>query len=259
MKKSLFMKNVEDFCKTEMNAVFKNTRLIKAIVETTSELSNDALFHFRENGLSFQALDSSHIALSMLHINEEDFHLYSLQESISIGVSLCNLLKILKCSCNDMISFGYENDCKFLIQMSEQHKTMRFELNTMDIDQESLEAPSTVYPCTFELSSEKLKQVINDIYSLGSECSITIRDHKMIVSVEGDIGKVTTEIENVPVTENVAETRFSTKHLHTIVKAYGLSDNVILSISEDMPLLLKYPFGHASYLQFYLAPKMKTE
>jgi len=38
-----------------------------------------------------------------------------------------------------------------------------------------------------------------------------------------------------------------------------LSDQVMLGLSENMPLLVEYKMGDAGYIRFYLAPKMTEE
>jgi hypothetical protein len=50
---------------------------------------------------------------------------------------------------------------------------------------------------------------------------------------------------------------FSLKYLINFCKASGLSHQVKLCLSSEVPLLVEYGF-EASYLRFYLAPKVKT-
>ena len=64
--------------------------------------------------------------------------------------------------------------------------------------------------------------------------------------------------ENVEIdlSEPVALT-FSLKYLVNFCKASGLSDNVKLSLSSEVPLLVEYGLANNSYLRFYLAPKVR--
>jgi len=58
-------------------------------------------------------------------------------------------------------------------------------------------------------------------------------------------------------TEPVALT-FSLKYLVNFCKAAGLSGQVKLCLSNEVPLLVEYGLANNSYLRFYLAPKVST-
>lgn len=86
-------------------------------------------------------------------------------------------------------------------------------------------------------------------------------------SCQGDIGSGSVQLrqhtnvdkpgENVEIdlSEPVSLT-FSLKYLVNFCKASGLSDNVRLSLSSEVPLLVEYQLQSNSYLRFYLAPKV---
>lgn len=86
-------------------------------------------------------------------------------------------------------------------------------------------------------------------------------------SAQGDIGSgaVTlrshTDVEHpdnnveIDLSEPVALT-FSLKYLVNFCKATGLSAQVKLCLSSEVPLLVEYALSNNSYLRFYLAPKV---
>lgn len=89
-------------------------------------------------------------------------------------------------------------------------------------------------------------------------------------SCQGDIGNgaVTirqyTDVEHpersttIRLSEPVALT-FSLKYLVNFCKASALSDKVILSLSQEVPLQVEYSLGSGTgHLRFYLAPKVCT-
>lgn len=77
--------------------------------------------------------------------------------------------------------------------------------------------------------------------------SVSLRQH---TNVE-DEGK---NVE-INLSEPVALT-FSLKYLVNFCKASGLSDQVKLCLSNEVPLLVEYALANNSYLRFYLAPKV---
>lgn len=88
-------------------------------------------------------------------------------------------------------------------------------------------------------------------------------------SCNGDIGsgsvqlRTNTDMENpkntvaIEMNEPVSLT-FSLKYLVNFCKASGLSDEVKLQLSPDVPLLVEYPLLENSHLRFYLAPKVSV-
>lgn len=52
---------------------------------------------------------------------------------------------------------------------------------------------------------------------------------------------------------------FSLPFLNSFNKAAGLSDQVTLKLSENIPLAVEFKMGQLGHLQFYLAPKLSDE
>jgi proliferating cell nuclear antigen len=77
--------------------------------------------------------------------------------------------------------------------------------------------------------------------------SVTLRQHTDVEHEEKNV--------EISLTEPVALT-FSLKYLVNFCKASGLSGQVKLCLSNEVPLLVEYGLANNSYLRFYLAPKV---
>ena len=97
---------------------------------------------------------------------------------------------------------------------------------------------------TIEASKDGIKFSCNGDIGNGS---VTLRQ-------QGDIAKPDTNIE-IELTEPVSLT-FSLKYLTNFCKASGLSNQVKICLSNEIPLLVEYSLSGSSYLRFYLAPKV---
>lgn len=75
--------------------------LLKKIVESVRELVTDANLDCSESGISMQAMDSSHVSLCTLMIREDGFQHFRCDRSLSLGLSLTNISKILKGAANE--------------------------------------------------------------------------------------------------------------------------------------------------------------
>jgi hypothetical protein len=78
--------------------------------------------------------------------------------------------------------------------------------------------------------------------------SVSLRPH---TNVEDEAQNI-----EISLSEPVALT-FSLKYLVNFCKASGLSSQVKLCLSNEVPLLVEYALANNSYLRFYLAPKVR--
>jgi proliferating cell nuclear antigen len=62
----------------------------------------------------------------------------------------------------------------------------------------------------------------------------------------------------IDLNQNVCLT-FSAKYLSNFTKATSLSSDVVLSMSNEVPLMVEYKIGESGSLRYYLAPKIGDE
>lgn len=77
--------------------------------------------------------------------------------------------------------------------------------------------------------------------------AVTVRPHSNVDKPEMNV--------EIQLTEPVILT-FSLKYLVNFCKATGLSNSVMLRLSNEVPLLVEYGLAGSSYLRYYLAPKV---
>jgi proliferating cell nuclear antigen len=72
--------------------------LLKKVVDAIKELCTEVNWEVSSQGLSMQAMDSSHVCLVALTILKEGFQHYRCDRPLTLGINLANLAKILKCA-----------------------------------------------------------------------------------------------------------------------------------------------------------------
>ena len=76
--------------------------LLKKLIESIKDLVTDINLEITATGISLQAMDSSHVALVTLNLSSEGFEEYRCDKnSLTLGISIANLSKIMKCGGND--------------------------------------------------------------------------------------------------------------------------------------------------------------
>ena len=78
-------------------------RLLKQVLEAIKDLVTDANFDCAATGFSLQAMDSSHVSLVSLMLRSDGFDHFRCDRSLSMGMNLNNVAKMLKCAGNDDI------------------------------------------------------------------------------------------------------------------------------------------------------------
>jgi len=75
--------------------------LLKKILESLKDLVTDANFDCSPTGVALQAMDSSHVSLVSMLLQQEGFEKYRCDRGIQLGINLNSMSKILKCAGND--------------------------------------------------------------------------------------------------------------------------------------------------------------
>ena len=100
--------------------------LIKKLIDAIKDLVSDINLDISAIGISLQAMDSSHVALVTLNLSAEGFEEYRCDKSMTLGISIANLAKVLRCggnedsltlSCEDepsKLKIRFENNSKFI-------------------------------------------------------------------------------------------------------------------------------------------------
>ncbi|CAM9146069.1 unnamed protein product [Choristocarpus tenellus] len=248
--------------------------LLKKIVESIRELVTDANLDCSESGISMQAMDSSHVSLCALKLRNDGFDHFRCDRSLSLGLSMANISKLLKCAGNeDTVTLKAEDSADTLTMMFEspsQDRISDFELKLMDIDSEHLGIPKTEYNCTIQMPSAEFARIVKDMSVIGETCTIACDKEGVKFSVAGDLGKgnimlrnntsVDKEEDRVTVTmEEPVTLMFALRYLLLFTKATPLGPTVTISMTLDNPVVIEYPIDTFGFVRYYLAPKIDDE
>jgi proliferating cell nuclear antigen len=246
--------------------------LIK-LVEAIKDLVVNANLDISSSGISLQAMDTSHVSLVALHMPPKLFQHFYVERNTSIGLCLQSVSKVLKCAGNnDMITLKAEEKAENLHLIFENPKQTTFShfaLRLLDLDAEHLGIPDQEYQATVHLSAIEFQGIVRDLGQIGDTVKITISKEGVRFQVDGTLGQGSLHCkpnpsenvrENVHVhCEGVVSLTFALRYLGFFIKATPMSEQVILRMSPDVPLVVEYKLGSAQdtgSLRFYLAPKI---
>ena len=84
-----------------LEARLSEALVLKKILDAVKELVSDANFDCTDSGISLQAMDNSHVALVTFLLRAEGFENYRCDRSLSLGINVVSLSKIVKTAAND--------------------------------------------------------------------------------------------------------------------------------------------------------------
>mmetsp|Transcript_12205 Transcript_12205/g.26372 ORF Transcript_12205/g.26372 Transcript_12205/m.26372 type:complete len:261 (-) Transcript_12205:337-1119(-) len=249
--------------------------MLKKIIESMKDLVNEANFDCSSTGISVQAMDSSHVSLVALLLRSEGFDHFRCDRSISLGINLLSMAKVLKCCNNDDIVTLKSDDngdtMTFMFENSNQDRISDFELKLMDIDSEHLGIPDTDYKCSVQMPASEFQRMCRDLAILGDTATISVTKEGVKFSVSGEMGSGNMTIRqqssvdtkdddqvNIEMDEPVS-LNFALRYLNFFTKATPLSGSVILQLSKDVPLVVEYRIEELGHIRYYLAPKIEDE
>jgi proliferating cell nuclear antigen len=255
-------------------AVIEKASLLKKIVDAVKELSKEVSLICDEKGIHLRVMDSSHVSLTDLQMNEAAFLDYRCDCRKVLGVNLEHLKKIFSlCNNEDKLTMKCEDDGSHIMFVFEgiDERISRFELKLLDIECEELGVPDGTPKCTVKMPAADLQKILRDFQNFGETTNISVTKAGVTFETKGDIGKGDVTVKprdsekeadrvEVSCTEPV-QADFSTRYLNFFTKATSLSSAVTLHLSDDTPLQMKYELesDESGFLCFYLAPKVEAD
>ncbi|KAJ3327533.1 proliferating cell nuclear antigen, partial [Blyttiomyces sp. JEL0837] len=258
-----------------LEATIQQAATLKKALDAVKELITDANFDCTESGIALQAMDNSHVALVALLLRNTGFDPYRCDQSLSLGINIVSLSKILRCANNDdSITLRADTGVDTLSLLFESKKGDRiseYDLKLMDIDSEHLGIPDTPYEAVVKMPSAEFARICRDMQILSESIVIDVTKDGIKFSASGDLGNGSVFIKNgssidddedstttINLTSPVSCT-YSLKYLINFTKATPLSNSVILSLTNEVPILVEYKASEVGHIRYYLAPKIGDE
>jgi len=244
--------------------------VLKKIVEALRDLVTEVNLDCTAEGISLQAMDSSHVALVTFHLRAADFEEFHCEQHHTLGLSLGNWLKVIKCAENDdRVTLRTDNSgstLTFIFEGKSDEKVSEFQLNLLTIDSEHLGIPEQEYSAVITMSSSQFARICREMSQLSDTLIIDVDKQRVKFSVSGDAGEGAVTLKHkdtgndktiIEVAERVCMS-FALRYLNLFNKAATLGELLYLSLSPDLPLVVHFEF-ELGEMKYFLAPKISDE
>jgi proliferating cell nuclear antigen len=243
-----------------MKAKCSNNHL-KAVVESIKPIVDEAVFTATSEGITFRAMDASHVSLLDISWKRDGFLEYECNEEVTFGVRIDELLKLLRRIEKDTQVEISIADGEMQITTSEGKRTRNYKLKLLDASKSEAPVPKLSFNTRVTMLYDALVDALKDIDVISSVVEIYTNEAMIKFSGKGDTGDaevVYWQDENTSIEmfneAKESKTAYSLEYLLQMLNAVD-ADNVILEYSSKMPLRLQFLLPFRCDMQYYLAPR----
>jgi proliferating cell nuclear antigen len=256
--------------KPEDYAIFIQTiqgQTIRTLIEAIEMILPEENIKFTPSGLSMLAMDATQTLIVNLNLYAHRFEVYHCAKPITVGVSIINLLKIMKTVGNIHTLTIYMNhdDDHLYIRIDNPDKKIRdlFRVNLLDLDRYTLDIPNETFPSIIMMPSIDFQKFVRDMSHIGEYVVITSVGDMLSMKVEGDFAqqeKIFGGNEGCldflkQTSEEIVQGEFNLRCLVMFSRCTNLCSNIEICLKNDYPLVIRYQVSNLGEIKLALAPK----
>ncbi|MHB8568147.1 MAG: proliferating cell nuclear antigen (pcna) [Nitrososphaerales archaeon] len=242
----------------------------KAVTASIQTLVEEATFEVTNEGITFRAMDPSHVALVDLFWPSADFQKFECSKPDRFTVRMEDFAKLIKrAESKDSLEVSRQSGDSLSVKLSNGYKR-EFELHLIESSQTNTPLPKLNYDAKFTTSEPAFDRILNDVSAISNHISIEAYHDRVQFSGKGDTGKASVTLEKKSgdsaksdlqslSAEKESKSTYSIEYLLKITKAAGsASDSINFEYSSKMPLRIEFKLGENSKgrIFFYLAPRV---
>jgi proliferating cell nuclear antigen len=236
-------------------------RAISAAVKTLVE---EATFDANSEGLTFRAMDPSHVALVDLSFPNSSFLAYECDKPFRFSLRVEDLVKLVgRSETKDSVEMASTEEDSIKVKFSNGYKR-EFEVHLIESSSGAAPLPKLEFDARATLTKAIFEKVLGDVSVVSDQVSVTATKDRLVFSGKSDIGKAEIGLEksDADVLEMVvnAESKatYSIDYLLSITKATGAtSDSLVAEFSTRKPIRLQFRLNdQGAMIHYYLAPRV---
>ncbi|NJE25230.1 DNA polymerase sliding clamp [Thermococcus sp. MV5] len=243
--------------------VFDGAKEFAGLIDTASNLIDEAAFKVTEEGISMRAMDPSRVVLIDLNLPADIFSKYDIDGEETVGVNMDHFKKILKRGKGKEILVLKKGEENFLEIILEGTAKRTFRLPLIEVEELELELPELPFTARAMVLGEVLKEAVKDASLVSDSIKFLAKENEFVMKAEGETQeveiKLTLEDEGLLDLNVEEETKsaYGVSYLADMVKGIGKADEVVLKFGNEMPLQMDYPIRDEGRLTFLLAPRVE--
>jgi proliferating cell nuclear antigen len=239
----------------------------KAVAAAIKTLVEEATFEASTEGLSFRAMDPSHVALVDLTWPNSAWERFESEKPYKFSLRVEDLVKLIgRSETRDSVEISSSEEDNILIRFQNGYKR-EFTIHLIESSSGPAPLPKLEFDTKATLTKSIFERVLGDISAVADQVTIEAVKDKLSFSGKSDIGKASISLEkndaDVLGLEVKAETKatYSADYLINITKTAGsASDTLVMEYSSRKPIKLSFRLNdQGAALTFFLAPRVSSD
>lgn len=237
---------------------------ISQVLKTLSSLVEEATFTFNEEGVSFRAMDCSHVALIDMALPNSIFEKYEIENEVKIAVRVDEAIKVINLfELKSTVRLSHNDHILNIHNNSESYKIRTIEENKSETPLPRLPYDSIVQfdKSTLVSVADFIKQ-LKKIETISSYVTFETTNNFFNLSGKGDVGdvEITNERGQVTIKKNCqnSNSTYSLEYLIPFLKSLQKDRSIEISYTTLKPLRIRTDLGGSSFIDFYLAPRVES-
>lgn len=242
-----------------------DTDLMRNSIPIIAEIIDEGIFKFDKDGISLISPDRTMVSVVDFKILSSAFEEYDLQEPENLGLSLNNLVSVMKRATNEdkiILEYSGKNRLKIILQGS---GTRTFQIPIIDVSVEKPPLDQLNFGAKIELESKIVEQGISDAEVIGDSVILEaspglfkMRSKGDTTSMELEMMKDSNGILGIEVDKQI-RAQYPLEYLKKMIKANKIAKQVTLEFGTDYPIRLSFKQIDKLQLNFILAPRVIEE
>ena len=236
----------------------------KAVASLISTLVDEATFEVTSEGISFRAMDPSHVAMLDLFWPNSGFERFECDGEVKFTIRINEFNKILKRSGkNDEVELRSEEE-GLTVKLEGKYRRA-FKLHFIESTYAPARSPKFSFKAKCLVDIATFRDILKDIGIVSDHVTIEARKGELLFIGKGETGTAKVElVEGQPELkelsiEEESRSTYSIKFISDVTNpASKLTDETSMEFSSRLPLKLGFKLGDTGgKVDFYLAPRLE--
>ena len=234
-----------------------------AIAAAVKTLVEEATFEANTEGLTFRAMDPSHVALVDLALPNSSWAAYQCDRPWKFSVRVEDLVKLISRSdLKDSLEIKETEEDSISVILLNGYRR-EFTIHLIESTAASAPLPKLEFETKAKLTKTIMEKILGDMNVVADQVTIQATKDRIVFSGKSDVGKADVSLAkndaDVLKLESTADSKatFSIEYINSILKALSVADTVDVQFSTKKPLKLTFLLNsQGATLQFFLAPRV---
>ena len=245
------------------SATIKNIEEWKVILNAIGDVVDDAMFICNDEGVTFRAADSAHIALLDVTFPKSSFESFQTENSF-FGISVSELKMVLNSTnLGDEIQFNIDSPNNLNVSISGS-LNMEYNIRLIEKTEVNVTIPKINPTSKISVDSAILSRIMSNLSRISDYVSVGCSKDKVEFYGKGDSGDAKMDIENsnpslfeISSSELTSST-YSLEYMAKIIRDIGrASKKVNIQYASKNPMHMQFEMPSAR-VEYYLAPRIEV-